>query len=88
MTVCCSVLQSHVCDTPHDTGAGSLATASAAIVRAMTVCCSVLQSHVCDTPHDTGAGSLATACTFLASYGVGCVIAMTMATIFIGVFFL
>jgi len=31
-----------------------------------------------------GAGSLATACTFLASYGVGCVLAMTMATIFIG----
>jgi len=31
-----------------------------------------------------GAGSLATACTFLASYGLGCVVAMTMATIFIG----
>jgi hypothetical protein len=31
-----------------------------------------------------GAGSLATACTFLASYGLGCVLAMTLATIFIG----
>ena len=32
----------------------------------------------------TGAGSLTTAFTFLASYGLGCVVAMTMATVLIG----